>query len=38
VFRRIDWVGVGDLPTYDILEGNRDVIGKLAGVADAEGA
>jgi 8-oxo-dGTP diphosphatase len=38
VFRRIEWVGVGDLPTYDILEGNRDVIGKLAGVADAEGA
>ena len=38
VFRRIEWVALEDLAAYDILEGNRDVIGKLAGVADAEGA
>ena len=29
VFRRVKWVDVGDLLSYDILEGNRDVIGKL---------
>jgi 8-oxo-dGTP diphosphatase len=38
VFRRIEWVVLADLPSYDILEGNRDVIGKLAGAANAEGA
>jgi 8-oxo-dGTP diphosphatase len=29
VFRRVEWVDTGDLLSYDILEGNRDVIGKL---------
>ena len=29
VFRRLEWVDVGDLLSYDILEGNREVIGKL---------
>ena len=29
VFRSVEWVDVGDLLSYDILEGNRDVIGKL---------
>jgi 8-oxo-dGTP diphosphatase len=29
VFRRIEWVDVADLSSYDILEGNRDVVAKL---------
>lgn len=29
VFETVRWVPLGDLGTYDILEGNRDVIGKL---------
>ncbi|HLF14245.1 MAG TPA: (deoxy)nucleoside triphosphate pyrophosphohydrolase [Bacteroidota bacterium] len=29
VFRRVEWVDVADLLSYDTLEGNRDVIGKL---------
>lgn len=29
VFKRLEWVAVGDLEQYDILEGNRDVIGIL---------
>lgn len=29
VFRRLEWVEIGSLLSYDILEGNRDVIGKL---------
>lgn len=29
VFRRVEWVRLRDLPSYDILEGNRDVIGIL---------
>jgi 8-oxo-dGTP diphosphatase len=29
VFHRLEWVRTGDLLSYDILEGNRDVIVKL---------
>lgn len=29
VFRGLAWVPVADLATYDILEGNREVVGKL---------
>jgi len=29
VFNRLDWVPVADLVHYDILEGNRDVVGLL---------
>ncbi len=29
VFHRIEWVDVRDLLSYDILEGNREVIGIL---------
>lgn len=29
VFRRLEWVEVADLFSYDILEGNREVIGRL---------
>jgi len=32
VFNRIEWVPVDDLPRYDILEGNRDVVGLLPGI------
>ncbi len=32
VFNRIEWVPVDDLPEYDILEGNLDVVGILPGV------
>ena len=38
VFHTIKWVDLRDLPSYDILEGNRDVIGKLIATADGEGA
>ena len=38
VFRAIEWVDLRDLHRYDILEGNREVIGKLIATADAEGA
>lgn len=38
VFRRIEWVDVADLPSYDILEGNRGVVDRLMRDADAVGA
>jgi 8-oxo-dGTP diphosphatase len=38
VFHRVEWVDLRDLSSYDILEGNRDVVEKLIRVADGEGA
>jgi 8-oxo-dGTP diphosphatase len=38
VFQRIEWVGLRDLSSYDILEGNRDVVDKLIRTSDAESA
>ncbi len=29
VFRRLEWVEMADLSTYDILDGNREVVGRL---------
>ena len=38
VFHRVEWVRLSELASYDILEGNRDVVDKLIRTADAGGA